>query len=52
MDLNMLNCAYKAYVPKGSYVEDYKVNNNRYVSMRSGFLGIEEILKSILIEKC
>ncbi len=51
MDLNMLKVAYKAYIPKGSYIENYDINCNRYISLKSGFLGIEEILKSILIEK-
>lgn len=51
MDLNMLKCAYKAYIPRDSYVENYEVNYNRYISSKSGFLGTEEILKNILIEK-
>ena len=47
----MLKCAYKAYIPRDSYVENYEVNYNRYISSKSGFLGTEEILKNILIEK-
>lgn len=51
MDLNMLKFAHKAYVPKGSYIEDYEFNCNSFISLNSGFFGTEEILKSILIEK-
>lgn len=50
MDLNMLRCAYRAYIPKGSFIENYQVNSNSYISLKSGFLGTEEILKSILME--
>ncbi|AVK47529.1 hypothetical protein AXY43_05540 [Clostridium sp. MF28] len=51
MDLNMLKCAQNAYIPRGSYIESYEVNGNAYISLKGGFEGIEEILKSILIEK-
>lgn len=51
MDLNMIKYAKKAYIPRGSYIENYDVNSNVYISLKSGFEGIEEILKSILIEK-
>lgn len=51
MDVNMLKCAKKAYIPRGSYIENCNVNGNVYISLKSGFEGIEEILKSILIEK-
>ena len=52
MDLNMLKCAHKAYIPKGSYIENFEVNCNMYISLKSGFFGTEEILRSILIENC
>ncbi|WML36890.1 HAD-IIB family hydrolase [Clostridium sp. OS1-26] len=51
MDLNMLKLAHKAYIPKGSYIENYEFNWNRFISLKSGFSGTEEILKEILVEK-
>lgn len=51
MDLNMLKAAYKAYIPKGSYVENYDIGANCFVSMECGFLGTEEIFNEILIQK-
>lgn len=52
MDLNMLRVAHKAYIPKESYIENYDINSNCFISLKSGFSGTEEILKNILIEKC
>ena len=48
MDLNMLKAAYKAYIPKESYIENYEINRNSFISKKSGFSGTEEILKDIL----
>ena len=51
MDLNMLKVAHKAYIPKDSYIENYDINRNSFISLNSGFSGTEEILKDILIQK-
>jgi len=48
MDLNMLKIAYKAYIPKESYIENFQINSNSFISNKSGFSGTEEILKDIL----
>lgn len=48
MDLNMLKLSHKAYVPKGSHIENYEFNYTRFISKNSGFSGTEEILKEIL----
>lgn len=48
MDLNMLKVANIAYIPKESYIENYDINSNSFISLNSGFSGTEEILQDIL----
>lgn len=50
MDLNMLKFANKAYIPKGSYIENYEFNCSSFISGNRSFSGTEEILKEILKE--
>ena len=47
MDLNMLELAGRAFVPRESYLMDYKFKNNVYISKSTGLSGLEEILNEI-----
>lgn len=50
MDLNMLEFSRKAFIPRNSYLMDYKFKNEKYISEKAGLASVEEILEEILRE--